>query len=226
MAVRDATVATGRSSAWIRQTMELNDGTRTYKLTATGDFDLDADRGQLGVDFPEGGISHVDEIFADGNVYVRGAANLPEGTWGAMARDKTEAHYLLRAPVNDPEHILQQISTLTQVTRVGEEDVYGRWATRYRGILADDAVTLRMAPEPRGKIEQLRAKSPAGLPVPADVWIDTKGRVVQARLEMNMPPTRSVTTVTFAALGKPVQATPPPAGDTVPVTTFSGILTG
>ncbi|MFD0277855.1 hypothetical protein ACFVHB_28650 [Kitasatospora sp. NPDC127111] len=225
-AVRAAAEATGRTSARVDQNVELTDGETTYHLTVAGDFDLAADRGQLGVDLPGGGISHVDEIFADGQVYVRGSAGLPKGTWGAIDRERTVAHALLRAPVNDPEHFLQQIATLTRVTRGAEEDVNGVRAARYSGFLSDEAVTLRLTPEVRGKTEQFRAVSGTGVQIPAEVWVDAEGRVVKVRLVLDMNPVRSVTTVSFTQLGKPVKVSAPAAGITAAVTELTGVLTG
>lgn len=225
-AVREAAAATGRTSARIGETVELSDGETTYNLTVAGDFDLAADRGRLDVDFPGGGISHIDEIFADGQVYVRGSAGVPAGSWAAMDRERTVAHALLRAPVNDPEHVLQQISTLTRVTRSGEEELNGVRTTRYGGILADDAVTLRLTPQVQSKVDTYRSMSAAGLQVPAEVWIDPEGRVAKVRMVLTMDPVRSVTTVTFTELGKAVKVTAPPAKNTAAVTELSGALVG
>lgn len=225
-AVREAAAATGRTSARVGQTVELGDGETTYNLSVAGDFDLAADRGQLGVDLPGGAISHVDEIFADGQVYVRGSAGVPAGSWAAIDRERTVAHALLRSPVNDPEHVLQQVSTLTRVTRGGEEEVNGVRAVRYSGILADDAVTLRLVPEVRSKLERYRSLSGAGLEIAADVWVDPQGRATKVRLTLDMDPIRSVSTVSFTELGKPVKVTPPPAKNTAAATELSGVLTG
>ncbi|MFJ9951744.1 hypothetical protein [Kitasatospora sp. NPDC091207] len=206
--------------------MELTDGESTYKLAVAGDFELAADRGQLGVDLPGGAISHLDEIFADGQVYVRGSAGVQAGFWAAIDRERTIAHALLRSPANDPEHVLQQISALGQVTRSGEEEVSGVRATRYNGILATDAVTLRLAPEIRSKLETYRSLSGSDLEIPAGVWVDPQGRVVKVQLVLDMSPIHSVTTVAFTELGKAVKVTAPPAKNTTAVTELNGVLTG
>ncbi|MFE2723621.1 LppX_LprAFG lipoprotein [Kitasatospora sp. NPDC059327] len=224
--VREAAAATGRTSARVDQSVRLTNGDTTYDLAVSGDFDLAADRGQLGVDLPGGAISHLDEIFADGQVYVRGSAGVPSGTWAAIDRDRTIAHALLRSPVNDPEHVLQQISTLGRVTRSGEEEVSGVRATRYDGMLTTDAVTLRLAPEIRSKLETYRSLSGSDLPIPAGVWVDPQGRVVKVQLTLDMSPIHSVTTVAFSELGKAVKVTAPPARNTTAVTELSGVLTG
>jgi len=49
-----------------------------------------------------------------------------------MPRTKAESHYALRAPVNDPEYLLQQISRVHNASDVGTKTVGGVRMTLYR----------------------------------------------------------------------------------------------
>lgn len=224
--VRAAAEATRATSARTSQTMELGDGSKNYTLTATGDFDMARDKGALSVDFPGGGISHVDEVFADGKVYLRGMSGTDKDTWASIARDKAEAHYALRAPLNDPEYVLEQVSALTKVTKAGEEELGGVPAVRYHGTLPFQAAASRLAMDKRALFEELHAKIGGEVPVSAEVWVDGRGRLVQSRMTLTLGPSKSVTTVAFSELGKSVRVEVPAARDTVPVTTITGVLAG
>ena len=143
-----------------------------------------------------------------------------------MARDKAEAHYLLRAPLNDPEHVLQQIAAMRKISRQGEERVEGVRTVHYRGILDHRTTTLRTAPDVRAKIDRTRDAMGGDLPVFADAWIDGKGRLVRVRLNVNMSGAGVTSTMTLSDVGKPVRVTVPRPADTTPVTEVSGVLNG
>ena len=224
-AVRAAVAATGRTSVQISQQLQIDTDDETHTITITGPFDLAEGRGRLGVDFPGGAISHIDELFADGKVYVHGASDLPDDIWAALDRDKAVAHYLLRSPLNDPAHVLQQISTLTQVTRGREEEVDGLRNAHYSGILTDDALTARLAPQVRDQMQTYLSAN-TDIPVPADVWIDPRGRAVKIRIGVETSTIRSSNTVAYTEPGKAVTVTPPAAKDTSTVTDLSGVLVG
>ncbi|MFJ3508607.1 LolA-like protein [Streptomyces luteogriseus] len=225
-AVRAAVAALREDSAGLRQKIELEGGGQVYGLTVTGGFDFAADKGHLAVDLPGGAIDHSDQVFADGTIYISGAQGIDEDAWGAMPRDRAEAHYLLRAPLNDPEHVLRQIAAMRKISREGEETIQGVRAVRYRGILDHRTVTLRMASDVRTKMNQARDTLGSDLPVFADAWVDGRGRLVQTRLSVNMSGMRSTVTMMLSDLGEPVRVTVPRAADTVPVTEVSGILNG
>ncbi|MGW2423003.1 hypothetical protein ACWC0C_27780 [Streptomyces sp. NPDC001709] len=225
-AVRAAVTKTGTTSARLHERIEVTGRGETYVLTVTGGFDFARDRGSLAVDFPEGGISHLDETFADGKVYVKGASGVDAGVWGVMPRDKTEAHYALRAPVNDPEHVFRQISAMERVSRQGEETVHGVRAVHYRGMLDHKTLTLRMAREVRSKMDRARDMLGDDLPVFADAWVDARGRLVQARMTLGLVAGQVKVTMELSGLGTPVSVKTPPPGDTVPATSMSGVLSG
>ncbi|MFC8142382.1 hypothetical protein ACFUKV_11550 [Streptomyces paradoxus] len=225
-AVRAAVAALREDSAGFRQEVELEGKGQVYGLTVTGGFDFAADKGHLAVDLPGGAIDHSDQVFADGKIYISGVQGIGEDTWGVMPRDKAEAHYLLRAPLNDPEHVLQQIAAMRKISREGEENIQGVRAVRYRGILDHRSVTLRMAPDVRTRMNQARDTLGSDLPVFADAWVDGRGRLVQTRMSVNMSGARATLTMALSDIGEPVRVTVPRAADTVPVTEVGGILNG
>ncbi|MFG2606433.1 hypothetical protein ACGFT2_23205 [Streptomyces sp. NPDC048514] len=225
-AVRAALAGAARTSARLNERVEITGGSETFAVTVTGRFDFGRDRGSLAVDFPQGGIAHVEETFADGKVYLLGAGGVDPGTWGTTARDKAEAHYVLRAPLNDPEHVLRQSSAMKRVSRVGEESVHGVRAVHYRGMLDHKALTLRLAKDVREKMDQARDLVGDDLPAFADVWLDGRGRLVQTRMTLGLSEARVEVTTAFSNIGEPVRVTVPHTEDTVPVSSVSGVLTG
>ncbi|WP_405794540.1 hypothetical protein [Streptomyces sp. NBC_01506] len=223
--VREAVAATRGTSSRLDQKIELGDGTTTYRMSITGDFDMAADRGRLSVDLPGGAISHLDEIFVGDKVYLRGAEGL-EGHWGSIDRDKAEAHAVLRAPLNDPEHVLVQVAAVKKVSDEGTAKVNGARTTHYRGMLDHATATLRTEESLRARFDEARESLGEDIPVFADAWVDGSGRVVRTRLTFSMAGVNVTTTMTFSDFGKPVKATAPPAADTVPATEVKGVLPG
>ncbi|GGW53465.1 hypothetical protein [Streptomyces griseoloalbus] len=225
-AVQAAVAALREDSAGFRQKVELEGEGQVYGLTVTGSFDFAADKGHLAVDLPGGAIDHSDQVFADGKIYISGVQGIGEDAWGVMPRDEAEAHYLLRAPLNDPEHVLQQIAAMRKISQEGEENVQGVHAVHYRGILDHRTVTLRMSPDVRTKMDQARDTLGSDLPVFADAWVDGRGRLVQTRMSVNISSTRATLTMALSDIGEPVRVTVPQATDTVPITEVGGILNG
>ncbi|WP_395570855.1 hypothetical protein [Streptomyces sp. BK79] len=225
-AVRAAVTAVGGQTARTEQKVEIEGEGDTYVLTVTGGFDFAKDRGRLAVDFPGGAISHTDEVFADGKIYVSEGAGLDEGSWGVIPREEAEAHYLLRAPLNDPEHVLGQISEMRQVRREGEETVRGVRTVHYRGVLDHETLTLRMAEDVREKTREARDLLGSDLPVYADAWVDDRGRLVRTRTALDVPGVGVTVTMDLSDFGKPVRTTVPRPEDALPVSGFSGVLLG
>ncbi|MGW1396888.1 LppX_LprAFG lipoprotein [Streptomyces nigra] len=225
-AVRKAVAALRQDSASFDQEIEIEGDGQVYLLSIAGGFDFAADRGHLEVDLPGGAIDHSEQVFADGKIYLNGVQGSGVDNWGVMARDKAEAHYLLRAPLNDPEHLLQQIAAMRKVSRQGEEKVEGVRTVHYRGILDHRTTTLRTAPDVRAKIDRTRDALGGDLPVFADAWIDGKGRLARVRLNVNMSGAGVTSTMTLSDVGKPVRVTVPRPADTTPVTEVSGVLNG
>ncbi|MCC5477745.1 hypothetical protein [Streptomyces barringtoniae] len=225
-AVRAAVARTGATTARLHERIEVSGRGETYTLTVTGGFDFAGGRGSLAVDFPEGGIPHIDETFADGKVYVKGAAGTDAAAWAVMPRDKAEAHYVLRAPVNDPEHVFRQTAAMKRVSREGEETVHGVRTVHYRGMLDHKTLTLRMTSDVRSKTDKARDVLGDDLPAFADAWVDGRGRLVQTCMTLNLAAVQVKVTMALSGLGAPVSVRTPRPGDTVPVSGMSGVLTG
>jgi hypothetical protein len=225
-AVRAAVVAVRQDTARIDQKIEITGDGTAYTLTVTGGFDFARDRGHIAVDLPGGAVSHSEETFADDKIYIDGSHGATEGEWGVMPRDKAEAHYVLRAPLNDPEHALKQLSAMRQVSREGEERVHGVRTVHYRGMFDHGTLTSRMAQAVRKKTDQARDLLGSDLPVFADVWVDGQGRIAQARTMLNMSGLRVTVTTNLSDFGKLVRVTAPKAEDTLPLTAATGVLNG
>jgi len=225
-AVQEAVAALREDSAEVRQKIEVQGDGQVYRLTITGGFDFATDRGHLAVDFPGGGIDHSEQVFAEGKIYVKDVPGAGGNTWGVIPRDKARAHYLLRAPLNDPEHVMQQIAAMREVSREGEESVDGVRAVRYRGILDHRTVTLRMDADVRSKMEEARDILGGDVPVFADAWVDGKGNLVQTRTSVNMSGARVTVTTVLSDLGEPVRVKVPRPADTTPIKEATGVLNG
>ncbi|MDW6060669.1 hypothetical protein SAZ11_25030 [Streptomyces sp. FXJ1.4098] len=226
-AVRAAVAKVRGTSADIHETVAIAEGETRYTISADGPFDLAKDKGKLSVDFPGGAIDHVDEIFDGDTIYLSQVQGTDDGTWGSVARDKVEAHYLLRAPLNDPEHYLRQISAMRKVERFGsDETVGGALTTRYRGSIDHATLTLRLADKPRKGAEKIRDVQGTDLPVFADAWVDHQGRLVRLKMTYRMATVSVTTTMTLSAFGKPVKVAAPGASRTVPATSKGGVLLG
>ncbi|PKV89155.1 hypothetical protein BX283_6789 [Streptomyces sp. TLI_146] len=220
--VRTAVAAMIKSTAAFDEKVEIAGDGQNFAIGVKGRFDFGGDKGMLAVDFPEGGISHVDEVFAENKVYVRGAAGL-DGEWGVIGRDKAEAHYLLRAPLNDPEHVLRQLGAMGKISKEETEQVNGTAAVRYHGLLSADALTLRGSAKLREQTSQLRG-AVGEVPMYADTWVDGQGRLVRARLRCDLGQGHVAVTVDFTDHGQAVKVSVP--GDASPVSSVSGVLTG
>ncbi|WP_394437663.1 LolA-like protein [Streptomyces sp. SGAir0957] len=225
--VRSAVRATRTTSAYTHQKVEVADGRgTTYRIHVTGGFDLAADRGDLRVRMPGGPTGSIDEIFDGDTVYVRGTEDLASETWGATSRSTAKAHALLRAPLNDPEFVLQQIATMRKTTEVGSERVDGARTTHYRGILDRAALVRRTTPKIHDKYDQIVEYTGSQVIVFADAWVDDAGRIAQTRTTMNMAGLGMTVTLTLSDHGRRVEAARPSASETVMVPSYEGPMLG
>ncbi|MEU2211032.1 LolA-like protein [Streptomyces hygroscopicus] len=225
--VRAAVAKARATSARIDEKIVLSDGTRTYTLSIAGPFDMARDKGTLSVDFPGGAVDHIDEIFSRGRIYLTPMQPaIPKGAWASIARDKVEAHSLLRAPANDPEHVLRQIAAMRKVTRFGTGTVGGRAATRYRGSLDTATLSLGLTAKARRSLAKLHEMIRTDLPVFTDAWVDRAGRIVRVRLTHRFQTDSAEVTMTLSSFGQPVKAVAPDDSLTVPVMSVSGALPG
>ncbi|MFI6686595.1 LppX_LprAFG lipoprotein [Streptomyces sp. NPDC050485] len=230
-AVQKAVDATRQTSAHISTMLDLADGLgKKAQIATDGSFDMAADKGRIDVQLVQG-QNRGDLIFADGKIYMRNVE--PEEvdhSWLWSNRDTAQAHYLFRAPNNDPEHTLLQVSKMQSVHSKGKETVNGIEATRYAGDLDYDTMVLRMAADTRKKLDNAVSEyhgSGRKMPFTAEAWIDGQGHLVQARLAMkDAATTYAQLTMTLSDLGKPVAVTPPPADQTKVAADNPNILTG
>jgi hypothetical protein len=154
---------------------------------------------------------------------VRGSRTVDEGKWASAVRSEALTRSFLRAPLNDPEHLLRQMKAMRQVSNEGEEQVNGAPAVHYRGTIDHATATLRMATETKQGLDDLREKLGDDMPVYADVWVDGKGRAVQARLSY-FGSMKAMTTMRLSDFGTQVKAEAPPAKQVVPVTAGEDVL--
>ncbi|MFI1176796.1 LppX_LprAFG lipoprotein [Streptomyces melanogenes] len=220
VAVREAVAAARQTSAHISTTLDLTAGVgKTYTIATSGGFDLAADRGRLDVRLVQGS-NRAEEIIADGKAYLRNVEPQEvEHAWGVADQKSAQAHYLFRAPLNDPQHTLRQVADMTRVQDKGTETVNGATTTRYQGVLDHNTLVLRMAKKAREEVDAMRGEYGRDLPVTAEAWVDAQGRLVQARLSLkDATATVAVLTMSLSDLGKPVRVSAPtgaaPASDT------------
>ena len=228
--VRAAVARTVRTTARIETRIRMRVGTganaKHYALGITGDFDLGRDRGRLAVDLPGGAVHHIDEIFADGQVYVRGPVPERPDVWGSIPRADGRAHYLLRAPLNDPEHVFRQLAEARRYEPLGEREVNGSPASSYRVKFGVDTLMLGLDDDLRAKEEEVRQATRGGLDVQVQVWIDGQGRVVRHETILGGTQFEVAETTTLSDVGKPVEVTAPPPDEVAPMLEYSGVLPG
>ncbi|MGW7054460.1 hypothetical protein [Streptomyces sp. NPDC054887] len=224
-AVRRAIERTSADSVRVDEKIELRsaDSPRTYVFAIAGAFDLAGDKGRLTVELEDSGMDPVEEVFVGDTVYVRGSRAVSEGKWAAAARSEALTRYFLRAPLNDPEHLLRQMKAMRQVTNEGEERVNDAPAVHYRGTVDHATATLRMTTKTKKGLDKLRETLGDDMPVYADLWVDGKGRAVQARLSY-FGGMKAMTTMTLSDFGTPVKAVAPSARQVVPVTAGEDVL--
>lgn len=118
-------------------------------------------------------------MFDGAAVYLRGLSNLRQ-EWAETVRAEAVVHYLLRAPLNDPEFVLQQIAAMDQVSMGTPARINGGSATHYSGMLGPTPLTMRMTASTRQQWTTLKTEAGV-LSADADAWVDTAGRVVRTR---------------------------------------------
>lgn len=229
-AVRAAVAAAQKSSARIDEEIMMGDGTNTFVVSVKGDFDWAGNRGRLAVDLsspddPGKKSPRLDEIFHGGTVYMGGFPEL-KGSWMSVRQDRAEAHYLLRAPANDPRHVLEQVAQMRGVSDPTHVLLDGVYAFHYQGTLSWETVKLRMTKDMRAKVDAMPEEI-ALAAVQADVWVDESGRLLRTQFDWRTGnPGAAMATMTLTDHGKAVRVSAPPAEDVVPMPSVGGPLTG
>ncbi|KOT92171.1 hypothetical protein ADK86_21230 [Streptomyces sp. NRRL F-5755] len=226
-AVKAAVAATVKGSARVDETIEMGDGTKTYTLTVKGDFDWAGAKGRLKTGLHMGRASdaaaggpEMEQIFSGGTVYIGGFRD-QHGAWGSVRRDKAEVQRILRAPLNDPEHVLKQVSLMRGAKKAGEEKIGGAPAVHYRGRLDNETIMLRMSERGRSKVAQVR-QAIGELVVYADAWVGRDGRIVRTRLSWPLGAGGGTATMNLTDFGKAVKVTVPASGKVTPMPSADG----
>ncbi|GAA3491461.1 hypothetical protein [Streptomyces cremeus] len=215
-AVRAAVEAAGKTTARIDEAIRLVGSGQDFTITVKGAFDMKADKGTLKTALAQTGAQAgkavpLDEIFNGDTVYVRMPNERTGDTaWRSTSRGEAEAHYLMRSPLNDPEHVLRRAAMAHHVTEVGPEKVNGVATTHYRGGLNADAVLLGMARERRALMEGPLKEAGDGLPAFADVWVTEDGRIARIGLSCDLGAAKVETTMNLTAHGRTVKLPPLP----------------
>ncbi|MCX4666768.1 hypothetical protein OG453_08800 [Streptomyces sp. NBC_01381] len=207
-ALRNAVEATRGTSVKINETIIFQDEGKKILLTMNGPFDLARDRGNLVVQKSgPNPIERLDQVFAGDKVYL----GTGKDRWLVTTRSKAESHYFLRAPVNDPQHLLDQIAATSKVKKASPDPVYGINATHYRGVLDHRALTVRMAAKSRDDIDALHlAEEDPDQPVSVDAYMK-EGRLVLARLSYRNGGRSVHVNFALSDFGAPVTAPVPPS---------------
>ncbi|WP_275559735.1 hypothetical protein [Streptomyces sp. 5-6(2022)] len=222
--VRAAVAKVRATSARIDETVVTRGRGEEFTLSLAGPFDLATGKGKLSVDFPGGAVDHMDEVFSGGKVYL--TRTDPKGHWAVIDRDKARAHSLLRAPLNDPEHVLRQASAIRDVSDRGTTTIDGRPVHLYGGTLDYRTLTLGLADERRKQVDTVRKAMGGGLPSSALVWVDEKGRPARVELSARLNTTDVTATMNLTDFGRPVKVRVPDASRTTPTDSVSGVLPG
>lgn len=232
-AVRDAVAATLKSTARVEERTEMSGPAgMNFTVSANGEFDMAGGKGRLavklGTSTDTAKTVPLEQVFTDGAVYFRMPEERTGDTaWRTVPRKDVQAHYLLRPPMNDPEHVLRQAAMMRGAAKVGEEKVNGTPAVHYRGKLDYAAITLRMAPDRRAKIDSGLKQLGGDIPAFADVWINRDGLITRTLLSSTMGQVEIKMATDFTDLGKPVEKpAAPEAAESLSADAAGGALTG
>lgn len=232
-AVQAAVDAAKKSTARIDDRIRVTGVGQDFTTTVKGAFDMKADKGRLKVSLAKTGTSTdgavpLDEIFDGSTVYFRMPEEANGDTdWLSTSRNKVEVHALLRAPLNDPEHVLRQVTMRHDYTEVGKEKVNGTPAVHYAGKLNHKPLLLRLVRELREKVEAPMVKVGDRLPATADVWVTKGGQITRIILACDLGSIKVTATMNLTDHGKPLGAVSLPKGAlAVPAASVGGPLVG
>jgi hypothetical protein len=117
---------------------------------------------------------------------------------------------------SNPKGSLDALRGVKSVKRIGSESLRGTTTTRYRATI-DAQQAVDNAPEDqRAEVQSSVAALGSGR-VPADVWVDGKGRLRKIRLHIAASPATTKGSVAFEYfdLGAGVQVEEPPASEAI-----------
>jgi len=182
-------------------------GGQIVQIDGSGSFDTKAHLGSLHATLSAGGIDGtLDEVSKGTAIYVKSdllSTLLPAGKqWikldlGALARARgVNASALLS---EDPSLALEQLQSLSGVTKVGTEQVAGVATTRYHATI---------------DVSKLPGTVKAGSAA-YDVWVGDDGYVHRVRTVIASGGSKATVTTGFSGFGAKVTVEVPPAAKTV-----------
>jgi hypothetical protein len=196
----------------------VSTGGQSVKLSGTGDFDSTKRLGKLHATISLGGVdTGIDEVLSGSTIYVSSplfSAVLPAGkTWlkvDLASPPKSLGAYATALGTQDPAAALAQLKALSGVTETGSQTIGTVATTRYRGKI---------------DVSKLSAAAAAALQTsgatfgPVDVWVGSDGYVHRVRVPTSVgagaQTAKTTLTMTLSNFGSSVQASVPPASQTV-----------
>jgi len=161
-------------------------------VDGTGSFDYSARQGQLSLALPGG--QHLDEVVHGTDVYVHSSAPLGSSTKPWVKVDLAAVGHqqgldiggLLQGQSTNPADQFRMLkSAATNVTKVGSETVRGASSTHYRltvDLVKASAAQGSSAASASASLTKLLGTTM----VPADVWVDSSGRIRRFRQSFDL----------------------------------------
>lgn len=214
--------------AKFRGTTTADGGGDNSKVTFDGSFDFKNRAGEYSVDAAAIGLEgsgKVRTLVVNGVLYL--SLDALEGGDPSSTPDLAGKKWLKLDPQmfggggeigqSDPKGSLDALrGAKGDVKRVGTEKVRGTSTTRYR-VSIDEEQAVNSAPEEqRAEVRNSIGALGSGT-IPADVWVDGKGRLRKVRLRIAASSSRTKGSVAFEYfdLGSPVNVQAPPASEVV-----------
>jgi hypothetical protein len=214
-------------SAKFRGTTTADGGSEDSRVTFDGAFNFGDRAGRYSVDVAALGLQGSGKVRARlvGGVLYLSLDALGAGRSGSTPQLEGKKWLKLdpaffgegQIGQSDPNGSLDALrGAASDVERVGSENVRGTRTTHYRVTLD---VEQAVANAPEDQREQVRGSVTAlgSEPIPADVWVDGKGRLRKMRLRVSGSLTGATGTLGFEYfdLGARVSVKEPPAGEVV-----------
>lgn len=154
----------------------------------------------------------IEGVVAAGVLYLKGTAlGLPSGKWLKLDPndpDNADSPLAALAAVADPEAALRAMGDLTELSKVGAEDVEGVATTHYKATMSTkNYADVLGLPDAAAKL------MPATMPF--DMWIDDENRPVKMTLAFDIAGQKSTTEQTYFDYGADIDVTVPKDADTV-----------
>lgn len=225
-AVRRAGAVTERAgSAQVTIDSRVRSGGQDLPQRGSGAFDFRTDAGRFRINLSMPGVNGpVDAIFRGSTYYIKLdqlASQLPGGKrWikldvAQLARQGVDAGQLQSFGGGDPTVYLQYLATgARDVREVGPAQVDGVPTRHYRATVDLPAVIRDGTAAQRRSAQVLRRQFGTDR-VPVDLWLDRAGRVRRHSARVEGQGQQVSFTIDFPRFGVPVDATPPPARETL-----------